>query len=81
MAELTKKDVKEAVVEALEPFANAVQEDFRKVDGRLDKIEFDMTEVKKDVKWMKDNASQLFAKLDEMNLFLFSGSMIRSSRC
>ena len=46
MAELTKKDVKEAVVEVLEPFAVSVQKDFQgvntrldKVDGRLDKVD------------------------------------------
>lgn len=78
MAELTKKELKEVFQESLEPFAKAVQEDFRKVDerfdkmdgrldkmeGRLDRVEFDLTEVKAGVQWMKDNASELFAKLD-----------------
>lgn len=42
-----------------------------RIDNRLAKLELevretrhDVQEVKKDVKWMKDNASELFAKLD-----------------
>jgi len=93
MAELTKNDIKKAVVEALEPFAVSTQKDFQgvntrldKVDGRLDKVdsrldqvdlrfdrvdtrldnlESEFSEVKTDVKWMRDNSSELFAKLDK----------------
>src|SRR3989338_5092816 len=78
MAELTRKDLKEVFTESLEPFAKAVQEDFRAVNTRLDKVDprldkmdsrFDgleerMVSVEADVKWMKENASELFAKLD-----------------
>lgn len=80
MAGLTKKDIKEVVIESLAPFAKAVQKDFEKVnerfdkvDGRLDKVEgrldklgFDVHELKKDVKEMKDKSSELFKKLDDM---------------
>lgn len=76
---LLKKDIKEAVIEALEPFGKTIQKDFQKVDGRFDKIEqdvklikydiklikADVEIVKQDVKWMKDNSSELFAKLDK----------------
>lgn len=72
MAELTKKDVKEALVEALEPFAISTQKDFQgvnarldKVDGRLDNLEAGLSEVKTEVKWMRDNSGELFAKLDK----------------
>ena len=86
MTELTKQDIKEIFTEALEPFAQAVQQDFRRIDGRLDKMDgrFDKIEgrldkmdghldkiderlinVENDVKWMKDNSSALFTKLDK----------------
>ncbi len=39
MANLTKQDVKEAVVEALAPLAKAIQDDFKKVDERFDKVD------------------------------------------
>lgn len=77
--ELTKKDIKEIVIEAIEPFAKVVQKDFQKVDGCFDKIEQDVKlikydiklmkagveNVKQDVQWMKENSSALFAKLDK----------------
>ena len=79
MAELSKQDIKEIFIEALDPFAQAVQKDFRrmderfdkmdgrfdKVEGRLTKIEDRLTNVENDVKWMKDNSSALFTKLDK----------------
>lgn len=37
--QLTKKDIKEVVVEALKPFARAVQSDFLKVNKRFDKVD------------------------------------------
>jgi len=72
MTELTKQDIKEIFTEALEPFAQAVQQDFRriddrldKMDGRFDKIDERLINVENDVKWMKDNSSALFTKLDK----------------
>ncbi|MEK7123754.1 MAG: hypothetical protein AAB851_02560 [Patescibacteria group bacterium] len=69
--QLSKKDIKEVVVSALEPFAKAVQTDFAKVnkrldkvDSRLDKVDFELNEVKNEVREMKENSSALFAKLD-----------------
>lgn len=76
--QLSKKDIKEVVVGALEPFAKAVQNDFAKVnrrldkvdsrldkvDSRLDKVEFELNEVKKEVREMKENSSALYSKLD-----------------
>ncbi len=47
MAEqLTKKDVKEAVVEALEPLATAIQGDSNQINGRLDNIETGIEDIK-----------------------------------
>ena len=100
MAELTKKDLKEAVVESLEPFAKAVQEDFRGVNTRLDKVDARLdtmdgrlgtmdgrlSSVEADVRWMKDNSSELFAKLDkfisllekhEQEMLMFSNQLRR----
>ena len=40
MAEpLKKEDLKEAVTEALEPFAGAIKEDFDRVDERFDRVD------------------------------------------
>lgn len=92
--QITKKDVKDAVLSALNPFARAVQSDFLKVNKRFDKVEGELGEVKRDivgikgdvvgikgdiagikmrlsgvesdVKWMKDNSSALFMKLDKL---------------
>lgn len=91
--QITKKDVKDAVLSALNPFARAVQSDFLKVNKRFDKVEGELGEVKRDIvgikgdvvgikgdiagikmrlsgvesdgKWMKDNSSALFTKLDK----------------
>ncbi|TSA46374.1 hypothetical protein D4R51_00235 [bacterium] len=79
MAEITKQDIKGAVLEALEPFAKSVQADFVGVNKRLDGVEqqlgghgkafaginqrLDILET--DVKFIKDNAGELFTKLDE----------------
>lgn len=69
--QLSKKDIKEIVVGALEPFAKAVQNDFAKinkrfdkVDSRFDKVEFELNEVKKEVREMKENSNALYSKLD-----------------
>ena len=67
MAELTKNDIKKAVIEALEPFAVSTQKDFQgvnerfdkvdarldKVDGRLDKVEIGLSEVKTELSEVK----------------------------
>ena len=100
MPELTKKDVKEAVVEALEPFAVSIQKDFQgvntrldkvdfkldKVDSRLDSLESGFSEVKTEVKWMRENSGELFAKLakfiallekQEQELLMFGAQLKR----
>lgn len=44
MAEpLNKKEIKEALVEALEPFAGAIREDFDRVNERFDKLQSEVT--------------------------------------
>ena len=63
--ELTKKDVKEAVVEAFTPFADAIQQDFKKVHGGLAVVNERLGSVEREVKEMKESASELFGKLDE----------------
>ncbi|MDA2936122.1 hypothetical protein MYX06_02810 [Patescibacteria group bacterium AH-259-L05] len=62
--ELTKKDIKEVFVESLEPFAESIQEDFQGVNKRLDSVDGRLTNIEKDVRWMKENSSELFTKLD-----------------
>ena len=66
MAELTKKDIKEAVVEAIEPFATSVQKDFEKLDAKIDlktdkldnrltKVEFELRETRHDIRSVKED--------------------------
>ncbi len=69
---LTKKDVKDVVVSVLSPFAKAIQGDFARVhkrldghDKRFDRLEIGLTEVKEEVRAMRENASELFTKLDK----------------
>lgn len=71
MAQSAKRELKKTVIDALEPFARAIQGDFRKVnsrfdkvDGSLDNIDSRLSSVERDVKWMKENMSELFIKLD-----------------
>lgn len=84
--QLSKKDVKEVFIETLEPFAKAVQSDFKKVNERLDKVEFELNEVRTDVKEMKESAGELFTKLDrfialyekqEQELLIFNAQLRR----
>jgi predicted nuclease with TOPRIM domain len=72
MPQLSKQDIKEIFTETLEPFAKSTQQDFQKVnsrldgiDGRLSGVEDRLINVEQDVKWMKDNFGELFAKLDK----------------
>lgn len=47
MAEsLTKQDIKESVIEALEPLAVAMQADFNKVNERFDRVDADILFLK-----------------------------------
>jgi len=68
---LTKKDIKEVVVEVIEPFARSVQSEFIKVnqglDGvgqRLTMVEQRLAIVEQEVREMRESASELFIKLD-----------------
>ena len=79
MADLSKQEIKEVFIQALEPFAKSVQIDFQKVngrldtmdgrldsvDGRLDSMDGRLTNLEQDVRWMKENFSELFTKLDK----------------
>ncbi|MFH1192709.1 MAG: hypothetical protein V1656_00080 [Candidatus Jorgensenbacteria bacterium] len=68
MADLSKTDVKEAVVSALEPFAKAIATDFQglrnELKGEIAGVKFDLAEVKSDMKWMRTNSNEIFTKLD-----------------
>ena len=80
MAELTKKDIKEAVTEALEPFANAVEQDFKgvddrfnkvdsrldKVDGRLDKVDSRLDKLEFDVAEVKSDVKLMKDNFSEL---------------
>ena len=51
MAEpIKKEDIKEALTEALEPFAGAIKEDFNRVDERFNKIEATLISIVEDLK-------------------------------
>lgn len=60
---LTKQDVKEAVVEALEPLATAVQQDFLKINGRFDKVDARLENLEtgqEEIKLRLDNVAYRF---------------------
>ncbi|MDP1688540.1 MAG: hypothetical protein Q8L47_00180 [bacterium] len=74
--EITIKDIKDVFIEALEPFAGAIREDFKSVNLRFDKIEtdvvdikkvvaFDIPEMKKDIEEIKETSHALFANFDK----------------
>ena len=63
---ISRKDIKEAVSKGIEPFAKAVQSDIHRLDNKFDYLAEELGEVKADVKWMKENTSELFAKLDHI---------------
>ena len=65
MAELTKNDIRDVVIGALEPFAQSVQADFRQVNSRLDSVENRLTHLETQWEVFQKNASELFIKLDE----------------
>lgn len=72
MAPLTKKDIKEVFVETLEPFAKSIQGDLSTLKSDVSTLKSDVAgintrliSVEADIKWMKDNAGELFTKLDE----------------
>ena len=80
MAEpLKKEDLKEAVAEALEPFAGAIKEDFDRVDERFDrvderfnkvderfaKIETTLIAVVEDLKEARKERQELKARINE----------------
>lgn len=68
MADLSKADIKEVVVSALEPFAQAIAKDFQEVKselrGGLASMNERLGSVESDVKWMKTNSNEIFTKLD-----------------
>ncbi len=66
MPVITKKFIKEAVLEAVEPLAKSVQKDFHQVNQRLDILENKFT----DLLTKLDEILTLFKKLDEENTFL-----------
>ncbi len=54
MPELTKQDVKEAVGEALTPFAGAIQKDITEIKTEITEIKSDVKEIKEDLTITKD---------------------------
>ena len=76
MANITKQVIKEAVLEVIEPFAKATQKEFTKIGKQFEqneevhtaiikKIEDNHAEIKKEFADMKNNASEVFTKLDK----------------
>ena len=66
MAELTKKDIKEVFVEAIEPFVTSIQKDFEKLDSKIDlktdkldnrlaKVEFELKETRHDIRSVNED--------------------------
>jgi septal ring factor EnvC (AmiA/AmiB activator) len=80
MPDITKQDIKDAVIEVLEPFAKSIQADFQGVNKRLDGhdaafaginqqlgvIETGLAEVKGEVKEIKADLAEVKAEVKEM---------------
>ncbi len=78
--QLTKKDVKDVVVEVLAPFAKAVKKDFDRIDKRFEQvdkrfdqvelrltgIEFELRETNKRVARLEEQVQNLFNKMDKL---------------
>jgi len=69
---IKKEDIKEAVTEALEPFAGAIKEDFdrvdekfTKVDERFNKIEITLIAIVEDLKEARKERQNLEKRINE----------------
>lgn len=69
---IKKEDIKEALTEALEPFAGAIKENsnrvderFEKIDGRFEKIETTLIAVVEDLKEARKERQELKVKINE----------------
>jgi len=60
-----KEDIKEIFVDALEPFATAIQTDLNKVHEEFASVNKRLGTVEGDVKEMKTNSGEMFTKLDD----------------
>lgn len=76
---LTKKDIKEVFVETLEPFARAVQGDFKKIDerlgkidGRLDKVDGRLDSVEINIAEINRRLTKLETEFQEIKNNLFN---------
>ena len=66
MAEpLKKEDLKEVFTESLEPFANAIKEDFNRVDERFNKIEVTLIAIVEDLKEARKERQTLEKRINE----------------
>lgn len=62
---IKKDDIKMAVGQALEPFAGAIKEDFKRVDERFNKIEVTLIAVVEDLKKARNERQKLEARIKE----------------
>ena len=66
MADVTKKDIKDAVVEAFQPFAKAIQTDFNEVKTDLRVVKTDLIEVKISIKKVEERLDGVENRLDAL---------------
>lgn len=66
MTEITKKDIKEIVIGALNPFAKAVQNDFRRIDKRFDGMDKRLDGVDKRLDGVENRLSRVESDLVEV---------------
>ncbi len=78
--QLTKKDVKDVIIEVLAPFAKGVKKDFDRIDKRFEQvdkrfdqvelrltsIEFELRETNKRVAHLEEQVQNLFNKMDKL---------------
>lgn len=68
--QLSKKDIKEIVVGALEPFAKAVQNDFVKVNKRFDKVDSRLDKVDSRFDKVDSHFDKVDSRLDKVEFEL-----------
>lgn len=60
-----KEDLKKALIEALEPFAGAIKEDFNRADNRFEKIETTLIAIVEDLKEARKERQEIKNKISE----------------
>src|SRR3989338_453395 len=67
MSDVSQQNIKEAVIEVLEPFAQSIQKDFQEVNNRLDKMDGRFDNVDNRLDKMDGRFDNVDNRLDKMD--------------